>query len=176
LRTTVKLSQLKLSLSDIEKKIDLTKLRLNIAMGRDHDEKIEIIYKEDFAINGSIDSLHIKYPDYVDMALTQSPEYKIINSDIELSRMNLQQTRAMQLPKISLYSNYNYTYPQISFYPYSTHLWGFGQAGIKLQYSIDNLYKSKHSISLAQIVYTQEKEKEPVEVIKMKYNTGVYRI
>lgn len=155
LRTSVKLSQLELSLSDIEKKVGISKQRLNILMGRDNEEGLEITYRSGFEKDANADS---GYADYVNIALDQSPEYKMVTSDLRLSEMNIRQIKATVLPKVSLYSNYNYTYPQISFYPYSNDLWGFGQTGIKVQFSIDNLYKSKHSIARAQVVNSQAKE------------------
>lgn len=156
LRSSVKLSQLSLSLSDVEKKIDLTKQRLNILMGRDDEAQLQIHYQNNF----ETDAIKVAdYASYIDIALNQSPGYKMVNSDIKLSELNIGKTKATLLPKVFLYSNYNYTYPQISFYPYSNDLWGFGQTGIKVQFSIDNLYKSKHSIAHAQVVNNQAKEK-----------------
>lgn len=160
LRTSVKLSQLELSLSDVEKKIEVTTQRLNILMGRDIKEEVDIPYKSGIETGSIKDS---DYNDYLSVALIQSPEYKIVNSDIKLSELNIRQIKATRLPKVSLYSNYNYTYPQISFYPYSNDLWAFGQTGIKVQFSIDNLYKSKHSIARAQVVNNQVKEKADIK-------------
>lgn len=160
LRTSVKLSQLELSLSDIQKKIKVTTQRLNILMGRDNEEKLEINYQSGFEVEAIKDT---DYADYIAIALHQSPEYKMVNSDIKLSEINIRQIKATRLPKVSLYSNYNYTYPQISFYPYSNDLWGFGQTGIRVQFSIDNLYKSKHSITRAQVINNQAKEKANIK-------------
>ncbi|MCJ7932514.1 MAG: TolC family protein [Chryseobacterium sp.] len=160
LRTSVKLSELELSLSDIEKKIDIVTQRLNILMGRDNEAKIEINYRGGFETEAITDS---DYHDYVAVALNQSPAYKIANSDMKLSEMNIKQSKAALLPKVSLYSYYNYTYPQISFYPYSNDLWAFGQTGIKVQFSIDNVYKGRHSIARAQVVNNQAKEKADIK-------------
>jgi len=156
LRTSVKLSQLELNLSDIEKKIDIRKQRLNVLMGRDQIQQLEIDYKR----NQEMESLHgSDYTGYLDIALNQSPELKLMESDIKWSELNISQVKAARLPKVSLYSTYNYTYPQISFYPYSNDVWGFGQTGIKVQFSIDNLCKSKHSIAIARIISDEAKEK-----------------
>ncbi len=156
LRTSVKLSQLELSLSDIEKKIQITKQHLNIIMGRDSEEYFDIPDQNSLSLEVIKDS---DYADYIDIALNQSPSYKIVHSNIKLSEMNIKQVKSALLPKVSLYSNYNYNYPQTSFYPYSNDLWGFGQTGIRVQYSIDNLYKSKHAIAHTQIVKDEAKEK-----------------
>lgn len=156
LRTSVKLSQLELSLSDVTKKIEIAKQRLNILMGRENNMELSIKYDDKIELRSITAGT---YNDYVDIAFNRSPEYKIVNSDMKWSELNVKQVKAMLLPKVSLYSNYQYTYPQISFYPYSNDLWGFGQTGIKVQYSIDNLYKSKHTIARAQVVRNQAKEK-----------------
>ena len=156
LRISVKLSQLELSLSDVKKKIEIAKQRLNILMGRKNDAELTIQPEDIIELNAITDG---DYNDYVDIAFNKSPQYKIAISDIKWSELNVKQMKATILPKVSLYSNYNYNYPQISFYPYSNDLWGFGQTGIKVQYSIDNLYKSKHTIARAQVVSSQAKEK-----------------
>lgn len=160
LRTSVKLSQLELNLSDIKKKIEIAKQRINILMGHENDAEVAIDYKEPVE---SDTFTNIGYSDYIDMALNQSPDYKMVNSDIQWSELNIRQVKAVLLPKVSLFSNYNYTYPQISFYPYSNNLWGFGQTGVKVQFSLDNLYKSKHSVARAHIINIQAKEKAGIK-------------
>lgn len=160
LRTSVKLSQLELSLSEVEKKIEITRQRLNILMGRDGEIPVRIPYQNSFSLETIRND---DYGDYIDIALNQSPEYNIVHSDIKISEMNIKQVKATLLPKVSLYSIYNYTYPQISFYPYSNDLWGFGQTGIKLQFSIDNLHKNKHVIAHAQVIKDEAKEKAGIK-------------
>ncbi len=160
LRTSVKLSQLELNLSDVKKKIEIAKQRINILMGNKNDDELVINYKEEIELSNITDG---DYDDYVALAFNESPEYKIIDSDLKLSELNIKQIKATLLPKISLYSNYNYNYPQTSFYPYSNNLWGFGQTGIKVQFSIDNLYKSKKTIARAQVISNQVKEKAEIK-------------
>ncbi|QRY56429.1 TolC family protein [Sphingobacterium siyangense] len=160
LRTSVKLAQLELSLSDVTKKIEIAKQRLNILMGRENDAELAIKYQDTIELSAITEG---DYEDYVDIAFNKSPEYKIAYSAVKLSEMNIKQVKATLLPKVSLYSTYNYTYPQISFYPYSNDLWGFGQTGVKVQFSIDNLYKSKHSIAHAQVVSNEAREKANIK-------------
>lgn len=160
LRTSVKLAQLELSLSDVTKKIEIAKQQLNILIGRENDAELAIKYQDTIELNAITEG---DYEDYVDIAFNKSPEYKIAYSTVKLSEMNIKQVKAMLLPKVSLYSTYNYTYPQISFYPYSNDLWGFGQTGVKVQFSIDNLYKSKHSIAHAQVVSNEAREKANIK-------------
>lgn len=42
-------------------------------------------------------------------------------------------------------------------------MWGFGQTGIQVQFSIDNLYKSRHSIVRTPNIYEQHKEKASIQ-------------
>jgi outer membrane protein len=169
IRTSVKLSQLELSFSDVKKKIALTKQRLNLFMGRDSEDPLHIYYQETVSSN---DIKNSSYEDYVAVALNKSPEYKIAYNDIKLSDLNIKQVKASLLPKVSLYSYYNYTYPQISFYPYSNDLWGYGQTGIKMMFSLDNLYKSKHSLAHASNLKDQERERASIKkdeiILKIK--------
>ncbi len=160
LRTSVKLAELGLNFSDVAKKIEIAKQRLNILMGRENDAELSIKHQDTIEFKAIAAG---DYNDYVDIVFNKSPEYKIVHSDIKLSELNIKQIKATLWPKVSLYSNYNYTYPQISFYPYSNDLWGFGQIGVKVQYSIDNLYKSKHSIAHAQLVRNQVKESADIK-------------
>ncbi|MGB3105151.1 TolC family protein [Sphingobacterium siyangense] len=160
LRTSVKLAQLELSLSDVTKKIEIAKQQLNILIGRENDAELAIKYQDTIELNAITEG---DYEDYVDIAFNKSPEYKIAYSTVKLSEMNIKQVKATLLPKVSFYSTYNYTYPQISFYPYSNDLWGLGQTGVKVQFSIDNLYKSKHSIAHAQVVSNEAREKANIK-------------
>ncbi|WP_367330624.1 TolC family protein [Sphingobacterium multivorum] len=160
LRTSVKLAQLELSLSDIAKKIEIAKQRLNILMGKENDAELAIKYQDTIELKAITQG---GYEDYLDIAFNKSPEYKIAYSAVKMSEMNVKQAKATLLPKISLYSTYNYTYPQISFYPYSNDLWGFGQTGIKVQFPIDNLYKIKHSIAHAQVISNEAREKANIK-------------
>lgn len=159
LRTSVKLSQLELSLSEVKKKIAIAKQQLNILMGRKNEAELDISIQDQVA-SAPVPSSDYNY--YMDIAFKNSPEYKMVKSDIKLSGLGISQVKSSLLPKVSLYANYNYTYPQISFYPYSNNLWGFGQTGIKIQFSLDNLYKRKHSIASSKAINDQAKEKAEI--------------
>ncbi|PSK88910.1 TolC family protein [Taibaiella chishuiensis] len=148
LRTSVKVSQLELNLSEIDKKITIARYRLNTLMGRDAEAPLDIVDQNGW---GPEETSETAYADYEAIALGQSPAVRIVNSDMKLSEQQVKQVKATLLPKVSFYANYNYTYPQISFYPYSNDLWAFGQTGIRAQFSVDNLYKSKHAIAHARV-------------------------
>jgi len=147
LRASVKLSQLKLSYSEIEKKITVAKQRLNVFLGHNNEEPVDISNEEISIPDNLIQDSD--YMDYVSLALEKSPEYKMALNNIKISELNIKQVKADLFPKISLYSGYNYTYPQSSFYPYYRNIWGYGQTGVKVSLSLDNFYRSKHTIAKA---------------------------
>lgn len=147
LRINVKLSQLELTRSDIDKKISIAKQRLNVFMGRHNEEPLSIPYKDAIDLNALTEDSD--YMEYVNLALTKSPDFKITENNINIGLLNIKQVRSNILPKVSLYSSYNYTYPQTSFYPYSQNLWGFGQTGLKVSLSLDQLYTNKHAVEKA---------------------------
>lgn len=154
LRIAVKLDNLELRRSEVLKRIDLTKQKLNVLMGRGEMESLQIALQED--MNPDLQDVHT-YGDYVGIAQQESQEFKIIESTIKTSELKLRQVKSATRPKLYLYSNYSYTYPQISSYPYSNNLWGFGQTGLKMQWSIDNAFKSKHAVAQANIHIEEQK-------------------
>ncbi|SDG25883.1 TolC family protein [Epilithonimonas hungarica] len=162
LRVNVKLSQLELARSDIEKKISIAKERLNILMGRNSSEEISIPMEEAIDVEAFTENPDDNH--YVDMALKQSPDFKMYENEYEISNLLLKQVKSELMPKVSLYSGYNLTYPQSSFFPYSTNLWGFGQTGVRVSFSLDKLYTNRHAAEQARFQTLQQEKK--MEVMK----------
>ncbi|WP_343689252.1 TolC family protein [Chitinophaga sp.] len=161
LRSRVKLSQLELSLSQLNKQIQIASQRLNILMGHGSEDSVVISYED--SIKQSEPDQHNSYQEYVDISLAQSPAYKIEINKLKLANLGIRQVRSNILPTVSLFSYYNYTYPQVSYYPYSNQLWSFGQMGVKMTYSLENLYKNKHLLARAKNVIARQ-----TEMVKMK--------
>lgn len=161
LRSRVKLSQLELSLSGLDKQIQVASQRLNMLMGHGGEEPVVISYED------SIKQLELpqqnSYMEYVEISLASSPAYKVEVSRLKLANLSLRQIKANILPTVSLFSYYNYTYPQVSYYPYSNQLWSFGQMGVKMTYSLDNLYKKRHLLARGKNAIARQ-----TEMVKMK--------
>ncbi|ASZ12122.1 TolC family protein [Chitinophaga sp. MD30] len=157
LRSEVKISQLELTLSDVEKSIMVARQRLNMLMGRGDEELLTITPPE--ILESAAPLLYADYGDYVVIALNRSPDYKLSMDNLKISELNIQQIKAELLPRVSFFSNYLLTYPQTSFYPYSNDPWGFTQAGIKVALSLDSFYKNRHLSAKAMLINRQEAEK-----------------
>jgi outer membrane protein TolC len=161
LRSNVKLSQLRLSLSDLEKQIQVASQRLNILMAHGNEDPVVIAYHDSTTLVEMNEQGN--YMEYVEIALSKSPAYKITLNNVNVDNLNIRQIKSNLLPRVSMFSYYNYTYPQVSYYPYTNQLWSFGQTGLKVTYSLDNLYRNKHLLAKAKNAAAQQTER-----VKMK--------
>lgn len=152
LRASVRLSHIELSLSEVNNSIALVTQKLNLLIGRDESEPVLIDYTEiPLQVNKDI------YEDCLALAFKENYSYKIASERINISKIDLQQSKANILPKISLFSFYNFKFPQTSLYPYSRDLYGFGQIGVKLTVPIDAFYKNNHKVNANRFLYEQER-------------------
>lgn len=152
LRASVRLSHIELSLSEVNNSIVLVTQKLNLLIGRDESEPVLIDYTEiPLQVNKDINE------DCLALAFKENYSYKIASERINISKIDLQQSKANILPKISLFSYYNFKFPQTSLYPYSRDLYGFGQIGVKLTVPIDAFYKNNHKVNANRFLYEQER-------------------
>ena len=81
-----------------------------------------------------------------------------------LSELEEQELKADKLPKLGLFGEYTYSYPQIRLYPYETAPYLLGIAGIRASYDISALYHDKHKeLAAALEVERQEVQKQQVD-------------
>lgn len=171
LRASVKLSDVELSLSEINNNIQLAVQRLNILMGRDENKSIEIDYHE-LSLPGDFDD--IENEDFLDRALQGNFSYKMSLDKLNISKLNLRQSQSNILPKISLFSYYNLKFPQVFLYPYSSNRYGFGQFGVKLSFPIDAFYKNSHRVTANKLAYEQESINR--EIVRDRLSTDIREI
>ncbi|CAK7079919.1 MAG: hypothetical protein PARBA_03373 [Parabacteroides sp.] len=154
LRASVKLSDIELSLSEINNNIQLDIQQLNILMGRDENNSIEINYHELFSFG---DLNCSGYEELTNIALKENFICKMALDRLNISKLNIRQSKANILPKIAFFSYYNIKYPQVFLYPYSSNQYGFGQFGIKISFPIDAFYKNSYKVTANKLAYKQER-------------------
>lgn len=160
LRAQLQLSQQKTNLQKINNNFDLSAQQLNILMGYEDEKPI----KPTDSIGSDLMNTVLLYQDYVGLAVQSSPYEKIAQTQIAMSELYKKDLKADQLPKISLFGEYTYSYPQIKLYPYSTSPYLLGVAGIKVSYNISALYHDKHKEKSASIsIAKQEFAKKHTE-------------
>ncbi|HEY9256394.1 TolC family protein [Chitinophaga sp.] len=181
LRAELKLSKQKMTLLEIRNGIAIANQRLNIMIGQPDSIDNQL----------SIDTLLIPqtpartYEDYVADAYEHSFAFKISEKETALSELKLKDVKSNILPKVGLYAEYAYTYPQILFYPYSIAPYGFGQVGVKAGVPISALYQNKHKKQEAKInlerqeiehADTKDQVRQEVKAAYLRYTEALTRI
>ena len=172
LRAELQLSRQRLSLTQIQNDIAIANQRLNILIGQPDDQPVKPINQS------ALDSLPAKtYPEYLAEAMAHSYQNKISEQETGLSRLRVQDTKANQRPRLGLFANYAYSYPQIQFYPYAGVLYGLGMAGLRATYSISSLYQNKHKVKASELEFKrQELEHEDTQdAIRQQVNEAYLR-
>ncbi|MFC0184292.1 TolC family protein [Pseudarcicella hirudinis] len=147
LRAELKLSGQKMNLLEIENSIDITSRKVAIITGLPDNTRIMV---QSDSTNVS-DFLPESYETYLAQALKQAFSYKISEKETELSFLKLKQVKTNAAPKIGLFAEYTYAYPQIQFYPYANAAYALGQYGVKASFPISALYQNKHKEEAARL-------------------------
>ncbi len=173
LRAELKLSKQKMTLLEIRNGIRISNQRLNIMIGQPDSIDNQV----------ALDTLMIRhlpartYEDYLADAYEHSFAFKISEKETALSELKLKEVKSNILPKVGLYAEYAYTYPQILFYPYSIALYGLGQVGVKAGIPISSFYQNKHKKQEARI-NLQRQEIEHADVkdqVRQEVNSAYLR-
>ncbi len=173
LRAQLQLSQQKTKLLQVKNNLEIAHQNLNMALGYNDTTTLVLTDSIWFDVNQSI----ISYDDYVLLTKEQSPLMKIAETQTKLSALQKRQIRSSQLPKIGLYGEYIYSYPQNRWYPYTTAPYMLGTAGLKISYNIASLYTNKHKISAASIEIQKQivAEHHTEEALRSKVKTAYSR-
>ena len=180
LRAELQLSHEKLAYEQISNDIKITQQKLNIQMG-DPDEQVIVLEP----LSATRQAQPQPFEAYLEEAMERSHQQKISEAETKLSKLELKDVKANVNPKIGLYANYAYTYPQIQFYPYSNDLYGLGTAGIKASFSADAFYHNKHKVKVARIelqsremehLHTQDLIRQKVSEAYLRYHEALHRI
>ena len=151
LRITLKLSRQKMALLQLNNDIAIASQKLNVLTGMP-DETLIDPQDDDQA-----DLPHLKpYNDYLTDAIQHSFTYKISEKEAEMRKLELKNIKANVSPKLGLFANYNYSYPQILLYPYSLAVYGLGFYGVKASFSISSLYHNTHKTRAAELRLQQQ--------------------
>jgi outer membrane protein len=152
LRAEVRLSNQKLSLLAIDNSITIASQHLNMLMGMPDTSGI-------YPTAADLEHLPDTAQDdrgFLKDAGQDAFDIRIAEKNRMFSALNLKQVKSNLAPRISFFAEYNYTYPQILFYPYSGALYGLGQIGLKANIPLSALYLNKHKEQEAKIALKQQ--------------------
>ncbi|SFT15522.1 Outer membrane protein TolC [Mucilaginibacter polytrichastri] len=180
LRAELQLSQQNLTLTTIENDIAIANQKLNIMIGEPDDLVVTPVNAD------GIDSVTVKsYTDYLNDAQGHSFQNKISEQETNLRRLQLKDVKANLSPKIGLFANYTYSYPQIMLYPYGGYLYGLGFAGVQASFPISAFYHNKHKVKASEIEFkqqeiehldTQDNVRQQVNEAYLRYKEAINRI
>ncbi len=173
LRAQLQLSQQKINLHSMKNNIEIASQKLNMLLGFEDDQPLKL----SDSIGFNLSELDEKYTDYVVLAMQQSPLNKMAESEIELSELQEKDVHAEKLPKISLFGEYSYSYPQNRWYPYAPAGYMLGMAGVRMSYNISSLYLNKHKASAAKLDIQQQivAKENTKEVLRSRIKTAYKR-
>ncbi|MFX1708379.1 TolC family protein [Chitinophaga sp. CC14] len=178
LRAELKLSKQKMTLLEIRNGILISNQRLNIMIGQP-DSTDNMVAPDTLVLPVRT------YEDYLADAYEHSFAFKISEKETALSELKLKDVKSNILPKVGLYAEYAYTYPQILFYPYSIALYGLGQVGVKAGVPISAFYQNKHRKQEAKInlqrqeiehADTKDQVRQEVKSAYLRYTEAITRI
>ena len=181
LRGELNLSKQQELLTQIENSITIANQSLNQMTG-DSMEHITIPVLDEDSAGTALMPLT---EDYFDSALAHSYEYSILQQETQLSKLALRQTKSAILPKVQLFAEYQYGYPQTMFFPYANALYGIGMAGVRASMSLSELYTNKRKRDYAQTVIGrnamqesdfQDKLKTQISALHIRFNEALNRI
>ncbi|HEY0244922.1 MAG TPA: TolC family protein [Mucilaginibacter sp.] len=180
LRAELKLSKQKLSLATLDNDLAIANQKLNILIGLPDDQRINPVE------TANLDSVNTKsYDDYLADADNNAYQLKISEQETELRSLQLKNVKANVSPKLGLFAEYSYTYPQIQLYPYSGNIYGLGFYGVKASFSISSLYRNNHKTKIAKLNYQsqeiehaaiQDNIREQVNEAYLRFKEGLNRI
>lgn len=179
LRAELQLSRQKMALREIENSIAITSQKLNLMIGLPESTIIQPVALAEG------DSLSRSYDSYLDEAFDHAHLLRISEKEQELTGLRLKELQADSKPKVGLFAEYQYGYPQITFFPYTGALYGFGMGGLKASYALSSLYHNKHKIQAAAIdvqrqeVITSDRKDQVKQAVKeayVRYGESLQRI
>lgn len=157
LRATLKLSRQKMGMVQIENDIAIASQKLAIMTG----EQDSVMIEPDTVLTDYTTSLK-SYDEYLSDAADHAYGYKISEGETALHELDLKRVRANVSPRIGLFAEYNFSYPQIMFYPYGDAAYGLGMYGVKASFPISSFYQNKHREKAA-VIDLQQQEIEHQE-------------
>ncbi|RFM25795.1 TolC family protein [Deminuibacter soli] len=180
LRVELDLNRRRLTREQVENDIRIANQQLNILIGEKDEQPVQPEAIADPSLNppGS-------YDDYVAIALQHAYSYHAAAQQTELSKIKLKEAKANTQPKVGLYGDFNFAYPQTLLYPYNPNLYSIGVMGVRASFPIASLYKNAHKVKAAQLELEKEtyahedaadKLRQQVREVYLRYKEALVQI
>lgn len=155
LRTTLQLSNHKMSWTELENDIQIAEHKLKTILALPED--VELHANTSDLVS---DATEIPIIDeLIKTAMVQNETIDITKRTLSQKELDLKITRANYLPKITAGGQYWLKYPNMMFVPFVPNAYRLGMVGVQLNYPIESLYKNK---------YKMHEAKENIELAKLQ--------
>lgn len=152
LRAKLQLSRQETHLLEMKNNVELANQSLNILVG--YPDEQPITPTDSIEVNLLKSAKNHKA--YVQDAIENSSQEQLAKKQVKIKKLQEKEVNANKLPKLSLFGEYTYSYPQIKLYPYETAPYLIGMVGVKVSYDISNLYHNKHKETAAKIAVEKQ--------------------
>jgi len=163
LRAEVTLSNHQMLHKEIDNQLVLLRQQLNLMMGRAETEVLTPLYT-DLDVLPELAS----YDENLHHALKQAYSLQLADQYLEHDDLMLKQIQASILPKLSLFADYGFSFPQNKSYPYSQALYSIGQIGVKLSIPLSNAYHNQHKKSKQKVLIQQQHMEKEEQINRIK--------
>lgn len=155
LRTTLQLSNHKMSWTELENDIQIAEHKLKTILAV--PEAVELHANTSDLVS---DATEIPVIDeLLKTAMVQNETIDITKRILSQKELDLKITKANYLPQISAQGEYWLKYPNMMFVPFVPNAYRLGMIGVQLNYPIESLYKNK---------YKMHEAKEYIELAKLE--------
>jgi len=180
LRAEVMLSNVQLSLQQVENDISISNQRLTVLLNLGDSVKVV-----------PTDSAGMPKPALSGLSiltnLAQQSSYSIqkAKQNISTQEAKLKGTKSAYLPSLSFYTAYGLNYPDNLFFPPVDQAYSIGFVGLKAQYNISSLYHNKNKVAAAKLHITEaqiqshavaDNVSQEVNSLLIKYGEALNRI
>ncbi|QIY89780.1 TolC family protein [Chryseobacterium gallinarum] len=162
LRTSLQLSNHKMSWTELDNDIQIAEHKLKTILSLPENQEIHVNTEDLIS-----DKAAIPYIDeLIETALNKNESVEITHKNLSLKELDQKITKANYLPKVTAGGEYFLKYPNMMFFPPEPYAYRLGMVGVNLTYPIENLYKNKYkmqeareNIDLARLQVEENEEK-----------------
>ncbi len=155
LRTTLQLSNHKMSWTELDNSIQIAEHQLKTLLSLPDEQDLHVDTQDLISNNANIALID----QLTETAIAQNENLEITKKNLLLRKIDQKIIRANILPTITMDGEYWIKYPNMMFFPPEPYAYRLGMIGLNLTYPISNLYKNK---------YKRHEAKEHIELAKLE--------
>jgi outer membrane protein TolC len=162
LRTSLQLSNHKMSWTELDNDIQIAEHQLKTILSLPENQEMHVDTEDLISDKASVPYID----ELTETALNKNESVDMTHKNLSLKVLEQKIIKANYLPKITAGGEYFIKYPNMMFFPPEPYAYRLGMLGVNLTYPIENLYKNKYkmqeareNIDLAKLQIEENEEK-----------------